>query len=85
MCFFIYICTLFSGAHGSFLALLAKGHAGGPPAHHSAVWVQGGLRGVCSGCSKSRNLASNHEVVFRGARAEQDNGKTHASCFAPLL
>ena len=39
------------------------------------VWVPGGVRGACSGRSKSRNLASNHGVAFRGARAEQDNGK----------
>ena len=39
------------------------------------VWVPGGLRGACSGRSKSRNLASSRGVAFRGARAEQDNGK----------
>ena len=31
------ICTLFSGAHRSFLALSAAGHAGGPPVHHGAT------------------------------------------------
>ena len=60
---------------GSFLALSAPGHAGGPPVHWAQVWVPGGLRGACSGCSKSRNLASNHGVALRGARAEQDIGK----------
>ena len=39
------------------------------------VWVPGGLRGACSGRSKSRNLASSRGVALRGARAEQDNGK----------
>ena len=39
------------------------------------VWVQAELRGACSGRSKSQNLAINHGVAFRGARAEQDNGK----------
>ena len=28
------------------------------------VWVPGGLRGACSGRSKSRNLASNHGIAF---------------------
>ena len=46
------------------------------------VWVPGGLRGACSGRSKSRNLASDHGVVaFRGARAEQDNGKPACQLF----
>ena len=39
------------------------------------VWVPGGLRDACCGRSKSRNLASIHGVAFRGARAEQGNGK----------
>ena len=34
--FFFNVCALFSGARGSFLALSAAGHAGGPPAHHCA-------------------------------------------------
>ena len=38
------------------------------------VWVPAGFHGACSGRSKLRNLASNHGVAFRGARAEQDNG-----------
>ena len=33
MCF-LDICTLFSGAHGSFFVLSAVGHAAGPPVHH---------------------------------------------------
>ena len=36
MCFVLDICTLCSGARGSFLALSAAGHAGGPPVHHGA-------------------------------------------------
>ena len=35
MCF-LDISTLFSGARGSFLALSAAGHPGGPPVHHGA-------------------------------------------------
>ena len=34
--FFFYICTLFSSARVSFLALSAAGHAGGPPVYHGA-------------------------------------------------
>ena len=45
------------------------------------VWVPVGLRGACSGRSKSRNLASNHGVAFRGARAEHDNGKPTCQLF----
>ena len=33
---FLDVCTLFSGARGSFLALSAAGHAGEAPVHHSA-------------------------------------------------
>ena len=36
MCFFFDICTFFSGARGSFIALSAAGHAGGPPVNHGA-------------------------------------------------
>ena len=45
------------------------------------VWVPGGLRGACSGRSKSRKLASIHGVAFRGAGAEQDNGKPTCQLF----
>ena len=39
------------------------------------VWVPGGLRGACSGHSKSRNLARKHGIAFRRARADQAHGK----------
>ena len=39
------------------------------------VWIPRGPGGARSGRLNSRNLASNHGVAFRGARAEQDNGK----------
>ena len=32
--FVLGVCTLFSGTRGSFLALLAAGHAGGPSVHY---------------------------------------------------
>ena len=34
MCLFLDICTFFSGARWSFLALSAAGNAAGPPVHH---------------------------------------------------
>ena len=39
------------------------------------VWVPAGLRGAYSGRSKSRNLASNHGITFRPARANRANAK----------
>ena len=45
------------------------------------VWVPGGLCGAYSGRSNPRNLASNHGVALRGARAEQDNGKPTCQLF----
>ena len=33
--------------------------------HTAQVWVPGGLRGTCSGRSKSQNLSGNHGVAFR--------------------
>ena len=56
---------LFSFAPG----FSAAGHAGDPPVH--GVWVPVGLCGTCSGRSKSRNLARNHGVCFRPARANR--------------
>ena len=75
VCAFLDIYTPFFGARGSFLVLSARGTQGGRPYTTAQVWGPGGLRGALSGRLKSRNLASNHEVAFRGARAEQDNGK----------
>ena len=47
------------------------------------VWAPTGLSGAFSGRSKSRNLASNHGIGFRPARASQDNGNPHFSFLAP--
>ena len=38
------------------------------------VWVPTGLRGACSGSSKSRILADNPGEPFRPTRAKQDDG-----------
>ena len=73
------MCTLFSGTRGSFLALSSPGHPGGPLVHWAQVWVSGGHRSACSGRSKSRTLASNRGVAFRGDSAEQDHGKPTCS------
>ena len=68
-------CTpLFSSGRGSFLALSAAGHAGGPRVLTAPVWAPAGLRGACSGRSKSRELESNHGIAFRRARASQAHG-----------
>ena len=48
----------------------------GPRLYTTAqVWVPGGLRVACSGRSKSRNLASDRGVAFRGARARAKQWK----------
>ena len=41
------------------------------------VWVQGRLRGACSGRSKSRNLASNHGVALRGPEPSKTMENPH--------
>ena len=45
------------------------------------VRAQAGLRGECSGRSKLRELASNHEIAFRVAKANQDDRKPHFQFF----
>ena len=72
---------LFSGARGSFLALSDAGHARGPPVHHGASLGPGRAPWRVLWAFKSRNLANNHGVVFRGARAEEDNGKPTCPLF----
>ena len=42
------------------------------------AWVSFGLCGACSGQAKSHELASNHGIAFRRARAKQDN-RTHTN------
>ena len=48
------------------------------------VWVSAGIRGACSGRSKSRILVSNHGIDFRRARANQVHG-TPPKCFVSVL
>ena len=73
-CVFVFIFTCFSPAPVGLFSRLGCGARRGAVCTRR-VWVPGRLRGACSGSSKSQNLASNHGVAFRGARAEQDNEK----------
>ena len=66
---------------GLFSRTRLRGTQGGRLYTTAQVCVPAGLRGVCSGCSKSRNLANNHGLAFRGARAEHDNGKSTCQLF----
>ena len=64
------ICTLFSGARGSFSRSRLRGTQGTRLYTTTQVWVPAGLRGACSGRSKSRNLASDRGIAFRPATVE---------------
>ena len=57
---FLHVGKLFSsGRRGAFLALsAAAGRARGPRALTAQVWAPAGLRGACSGRSKSHELAA---------------------------
>ena len=74
--------THFFSGRGSFLALSAAGHAGGPRVITAQVWAPAGLRGACSGLSKSRELASNHGIAFRRPRANQAHRKPRTVIFS---
>ena len=69
---------------GLFSRCRLRGTQGGRLYTTAQVWIQAGLRGACSGRSKSRNLGSNHGVAFRGARAERDNGKPTYQLFRSI-
>ena len=59
----LFSCSRLRGTQGARLYTTAQ------------EWVPAGLRGACSGRSKSRNLASNPGIVFRRAIAIQAHGK----------
>ena len=81
-----YISTLFSGARGSFLRSRLRGTQGTRLYTTALVWVPGGLRGACSGRSKSRNLASKPRGRFSaGLEPSKAMETPHASCFAPTM
>ena len=65
VCVFFYICTLFSGVRGFFLALSAAGHAWGPAVHHGASlgpgrapWRVVWAFKVAKSCKQSRGVLS---------------------------
>ena len=66
---------------GHFSCSRLRGTPGGRLYTTALAWVPDGLRDECSGRSRSRHLASICGVVFRGARAEQDNGKPACQLF----
>ena len=74
-CVFFHICTLFPASVGLFLRSRLRGTQGARLYKTVQVWAPAGLHDACSGRLKSLNLACNHGVPFRGARAKQDNGK----------
>ena len=78
---FFYICTLSPVLVGLFSSSRQRGTQGARLYTTVQVWVPGGLRGACSGHSKSRNLARKDGVAFGGASAEQDNGKPTCQLF----
>ena len=79
---FLHIDSLFFSGRGHFLALLAAGHAGGPRVHYGARLGPAGLRGACSGHSKSRELGHFHGIAFRRGRAKQVHENPEVSFIA---
>ena len=81
MCFFLIFKRFSPAPVGRFSRSRLRDTQGARLYTMAQVWIPGGLRGACSGRSKSRNLASNRGVAFREARAEQDNGKPTCQLF----
>ena len=73
--FVVGIGALFSGTRGLFSLSRLRGTQGGRLHTTAHVWVPSRLRGASSGHSKSRNLARNRAIAFRGEKTEQDIGK----------
>ena len=73
VCFFIFdICTLFSGALGSVLALSAAGQRKrtGPPVHYGASLGPGRALWRVLWAFKVEKSGKYHGVTFRGAAVE---------------
>ena len=81
--FFLHSPAFFPVAVGLLSRSKLRGTRGARLYTTAQDWVPGGLRGACSGRSKSRHLASNRGVAFRGARAVYDDGKTTCQLFCP--
>ena len=75
VCVFFYICALFSGARGSFVALSAAGHEGDQPVHHGASLGPGRAPWRVLWAFKDAKSGKYHGAAFRGARAKQCNEK----------
>ena len=75
VCVFFYICALFSGARGSFVALPAAGHEGDQPVHHGASLGPGRAPWRVLWAFKDAKSGKYHGAAFRGARAKQCNEK----------
>ena len=74
--FLLWVLAHFSLAPvGLFSRSRLRGTQGGRLHTTAQVWVASRLRGASSGRSKSRNLARNRAIAFRGERTEQDIGK----------
>ena len=69
--FFFLEYKLFSSGRGSFSRSRQRGSQRARLYTTVQVWAPAGPRGACFGRSNSRNLASNHGVAFRPARANQ--------------
>ena len=85
MCFFFYICTLFSGSRGPFLALSATEHAWGPPVHRRQLGSRAGSVARAVGI-QSREI---EQVITGLLSAELEPSKAmenpHVSCESSLL
>ena len=81
--FFFNNCTFFSGARGSSRALGCGARRGPACTPRRKFGSRAGSVARSLGVLQSRNLASNHGVALRGARAEQDNGKPTCRLFCP--
>ena len=71
----LHISLEFSLAEGKFARFRLRGTQGGGVDTTAQVWVPAGLRGICFGSSKLRNVASHWCNAFCPARTKQDDGK----------
>ena len=86
-----FFCTLprFSlRAAGLYSRSQPRGPQGSPPVFTAHILGSAGLRGACSGGSKSLELAGNDGIAFRRAIANQAHGNTQSKIhlnFSPLF
>ena len=82
--FFLHSPAFFPVAVGLLSRSKLRGTRGARLYTTAQDWVPGGLRGACSGRSKSRHLASNRGVAFAEPEPSTTMEKPHVSCFAPV-